>query len=345
MARADRLKAGAPQISAGNLNKVVEQSNRLDSFQGGPGINSQNDATGLQMQNNRRRPVADADSPFGSSSPFRSTIKKRSDTTRHKGELELYGSSGVSALARAVSSSIPQWYGMPFLPVAVSGVIGQPDGDGALVWGIMDADQYGSSGPRSLERRASSSGDRFQVYAFDDAASTLDSSEVTQTAVRRRYGSSGNHYIAWVNSSDLESSGAAATTPRWDQILDATTDVNMLSDTNATSVSVGDDLNIGTAARKWADINLTNRAETWIRSGDQGTGAWAKNTISVFGNNPLDEPHIRLSVYNGELQLNTFHSGDITLRTAGQLLLVGIPTTTPGGSDRVWNDGGTLKIT
>jgi len=166
---------------------VIEQSNRLASFQGGPGIDSQNDATGLQMRNNRKRAVPDGDSPFSSSSPFRRTLKKRSDTTRHKGEFELYGSSGVP-LDR---------YRVPLLPIDSSG-------NGDLTWGAMDADEFGSSGPRSLERRSSSSGERFQVYAFDTSSTALGSSNEFDYCVRRNFGT-GAHYVQWVNSSTLQS--------------------------------------------------------------------------------------------------------------------------------------------
>jgi len=317
---------------------VIEQSNRLASFQGGPGIDSQNDATGLQMRNNRKRAVPDGDSPFSSSSPFRRTLKKRSDTTRHKGEFELYNSSVVSQLARSgtVSSSVfapfgtsVKYYGVPFLPVDASGngslAWGFMDGDspfessngaagaqrktlqrragntphkndfemynsstvsakgrsvtslvpqyyaipflpvnsnghGNLTWAPMDADELGDVGPRSLERRSSSSGERFQVYAFDDAASTLDTSEVTQTAVRRRYGSSGNHYIAWVNSSDFSN-------PRWNEILEANADVDFVSDAGR-SLYIGKIQDSSTDRDPWEEIYLSASGAIKIEIGE-----------------------------------------------------------------------------
>ena len=208
MAReADRVSAGDRQISATRtLNPVIEQANRLARVQGGPGIMSQNDPTGLQLRG-RRRDTMDGDSPYNgdadystsisTSSPWRKTIRRRSDSTRHKNEIELYNSSTVSAAARDVSSSRPARYGIPYLLTSSS------TGNATLEWASPDADFYGSSGPRSIERRSTSEElDVFQLFRFDEAAATLGSSEVVQIGVRRLFGA-GNHYLDWVNSSDL----------------------------------------------------------------------------------------------------------------------------------------------
>jgi len=196
MAYAQPVKAGDAQLSAGRtLNPVVEQANRLADFGGGPGIMSQNDPTGLQMRG-RRRDIADGDSPYSSSASWRRTMHRRKDGTRHSNEWELFNSATVSTWGVVPSSSRPQRYGVPYLLTDV-------DGNADLNWAHMDADERGSSGPRSLERRSSSSGVRFQLYAFDSPPSALDSSEAYEVAVRRRYGSSDNHYIAWVDSAGL----------------------------------------------------------------------------------------------------------------------------------------------
>jgi len=282
MPRAKRLIAGAKSISARNINKAIEQANRTDSFQGGTGLTSANDPTGMQMINARRNPTPDGNSPFGLSTsitsaiefPTRKTLKMRSDATRHKKEWELFGSSGVSQKAIAPSSSRPQRYGIPHLPTSSSG-------SGSLTWGTMDADEFGTSGPRSIERRSSTSGERFQMYGFDAAAITLDSSEVTQTPVRRRYGSSGNHYIAWVNSSDLEG-GGGATVPRWDQIQNANQDVQALH----TGSSDEYDFRIGSFSNRWSVIALYAQ-DTMIldTNGDLSIslGSSASHQLSIVG--------------------------------------------------------------
>jgi len=281
MARADRLKAGDPFISANNTNKAFEQANRLDSFQAGPGIDSQNDATGFQLRNNRRRPVLDGDSPFSSSSPYRRTLKKRTDTTRHKGEFELYGSSGVP-LSR---------YRMPYLPV-------DADGDGDLTWGVMDADEFGSSGRRSLERMVSGSGERFQLFNFDAATTNLDSSNTFDVIVRRDYGT-GAQYVQYVSSSDF-AAAIGAGLPRWDEILDANTSVSFLSTSNSDgTANDGHVLNIGTSDRRWhsmyVDCANTIRFETgingdfppyeggWVELSSGGVEIWARSgNVAIF---------------------------------------------------------------
>jgi len=194
MAQADRLHAGAPFISANNLNKTIEQGNRLDAFQGGPGIDSQNDATGFQLRNNRRRPVLDGDTPYNTSTPLRRTMHRRiNDGTRHANEYELFNSSNVSSRAVApLFGTRPQRYGIPFLPTS-------SNGSGDMLWMSLDADEFGTSGPRSLERRSSSSGERAQIYGFDKDISVLDSSDVADIAIRRGFGSSENdHSVAWI---------------------------------------------------------------------------------------------------------------------------------------------------
>ena len=266
MPRAKRLIAGAKSISARNINKAIEQANRTDSFQGGTGLTSANDPTGMQMINARRNPTPDGNSPFGLSTsitsaiefPTRKTLKMRSDATRHKKEWELFGSSGVSQKAIAPSSSRPQRYGIPHLPTSSSG-------SGSLTWGTMDADEFGTSGPRSLERRVSGSGERFQIYNFDAAASVLGSSEVTQTPVRRRFGSSGNHYIAWVNSSDLE---GGATVPRWNEVLDATSTTHMEPDVDETrTLYIGDEF----GDKSWDKIYIASVTNMDIGTDSSGT--------------------------------------------------------------------------
>ena len=201
MPRADRIKAGDRQLSARNINKVIEQANRLESAQGGSGVGVLNDETGIQIQNMRRRQRPDGDTPYSSSGPLRRTLKKRSDSTRHKTEWELYNSSFVSAKARQIVDTseayVPEYYALPFLPQqsSVDSSIGLVGGN--LNWATMDADEFGTSGPRSLERRSSSSGERFQIYDFDSSAPAPSSSVRLDVCVRANFGS-GTHYIAWI---------------------------------------------------------------------------------------------------------------------------------------------------
>lgn len=199
MPRADRINAGDRQLSARNINKVIEQANRLESAQGGSGIGVLSDETGLQIQNMRRRQRPDGETSYTSSGPLRRTIGKRSDSTRHKGEWELYDSSVVSQKAHTTTSGLPQFYGVPFLPVSTSTDSSNNINEGSLLWGVMDADEFGTSGPRSLERRSSSSGERFQIYNFDSSAPAPSSSIRLDVCVRANFGSSnGAPYIAWI---------------------------------------------------------------------------------------------------------------------------------------------------
>lgn len=317
MAQADRLKAGAAMISANNLNKVIEQSNRVDAFQGGPGINSQSDATGLQMQNNRRRERPDGGTAYDSSSPLRRTLKRRTDTTRHKGEWELFNSSTVSQWAVSSSVIAPPRYGIPYL-------LTSSDGNGDLDWMRNDADAFGSSGPRSIERRVSSSVAFQQIHGFDKATTTLDTSETVQVAVRRRYGSSGNHYTAFVNSSDLLSGG----TPRWDQVLDATDDVTMVPSTSgANSLSIGVGAPTSPASR-WSTIGNSAVAEWFARAGEvSSTGG----SISIIANTVGGLlPSVHVSAFE-KLRLS---SDEETILDAVSVILESIPrqTTTPVGA-------------
>lgn len=48
---------------------------------------------------------------------------------------------------------------------------------------------------------------------------------------------------------------------------------------------------------------------------------------------------------NFDRDINFGADNDINLALGRYLTLVGLPTANPGGANRVWNDGGTLKIT
>ena len=331
MAQADRVQAGDKAISANRtLNPVIEQANRLDAFQGGPGINSQNDATGLQMHNNRKRATPDGDSSYDSSGPWRRTMKRRTDTTRHRGEWELFNSSTVSAFGVAPSSSRPTRYGIPYLPVDV-------DGDGELSWLTNDADEFGTSGPRSIERRTLSSGVRQQIYDFDGATTELDTSEVVQVCVRRKFGSSGNHYTAWVDSSDLSSSSGII--PRWDQITDATADVDMLPSTSGTLT-----LDIGTTSRRWSSIS-SRATNGWVASVPKSSAGYGGGL--TITNSTLSGllPAVFLFAY-GKMVLD---SSDALFLDSAQIIMNNVPSSSSapaGPSNLLWIDSAdnTLKV-
>jgi len=326
MARADRLKAGDPFISANNTNKAFEQANRLDSFQAGPGIDSQNDATGFQLRNNRRRPVLDGDSPFSSSSPYRRTLKKRTDTTRHKGEFELYGSSGVP-LSR---------YRMPYLPV-------DADGDGDLTWGVMDADEFGSSGRRRLERMVSGSGERFQIFGFDDAATNLDSSNEYDICVRRDFSSSAQ-YVQWVSSSDfIDAIGAGL--PRWDQVEDANTDVEMISDTDSTGIGVGDDLDIGTLSKRWQAVDIKARVRATLQAlHDTGSGFTGGSVETHYAPTGTE---VILYADGGDISVDAgsnvdiFAYDDVAIEGALNVIIKGLSAADPGVTDALFTQTAT----
>jgi hypothetical protein len=311
--RAIPVNPGDRQISAGQtINPVVEQANRLADFQGGHGITSQNDPTGFQLSA-RRRETPDGNSPFGSSSPWRKTMHRRTGSTRHKGEWELWGCNAVSARGASVSSSRPERYGVPFLAV-------DSDGNGALGWGTFDADEFGSSGPRSIERRSSSSGERFQLFGFDGAASELDSSEVYQVAIRRRFGSSGNHYLAWVGSSVF----AAGTFPRWEQVLDAQANVEALSTSDGTRVFF-----LGKSSRRWSGITAyASNYISFYASSDGGglTGGW----LELYPNNTAGSGYeARLTTLKNMLIEST--SGDLDIMVYdGFIRLSARPSTSQG---------------
>ena len=374
MPRADRIKAGDRQLSARNINKVIEQANHLESAQGGSGVGVLNDETGIQIQNMRRRQRPDGDTPYSSSGPLRRTIKKRSDSTRHKTEWELYNSSTVSQQAHTTTSGLPQFYGVPFLPVSTSTDSSNNINEGSLLWGVMDADEFGTSGPRSLERRSSSSGERFQIYAFNDDALSLDSSEVVQVPVRRRFGSSGNHYIGWVNSSDLLSSsqsglvfdastpqdvagaGSVGTSdkisrsdhvhraPHWNEMQDANTSVYMHPNAEINAYN----LHIGSSSKRWEDYFVRCDDDITMYAGytENGLGGprlrFLMAEFGTVGSNisldAFDQASINLRA-GGDVNLEA--GDDIILTATGQVVIAGLPSSDPSYSGALFTQTAT----
>lgn len=200
---------GANVISAGRtINPLISAARRLNAASGGNGITSQNDVTGFFLQSARRTETPDGESTYATSnnSPWRKTIGRRSDNTRHKRELELYNSSFVSTGAAAGrDSSAPEYYGFPFL-------VGNSSGCGTMRWGIFDTDNNGVNGHRSIERIVSASDavEIFQLRGFSSSdVGIMNSSETFQFAVRRYIDTSvpliGTklYYLDWVNTSSV----------------------------------------------------------------------------------------------------------------------------------------------
>jgi hypothetical protein len=75
-----------------------------------------------------------------------------------------------------------------------------------------------------------------------------------------------------------------------------------------------------------------NNAGFNFTTNDSGNGGFAVNTLGAS---------------NGGIALTAGAAGGIalTLSGGGQLLMSGLPTANPGGSHRVWNNGGVLNIT
>jgi len=263
-------------------------------------------------------------------------MKHRKDSTRHSNEWELYNSSTVSARAVVPSSSRPQRYGIAALPTDGSG-------DGDLFWPTMDADEFGSSGPRSLERRSSSNGERFQIHGFDGSASALDSSEVVQVCVRRRFGSSGNHYTAFVNSSDLVTQPDPF--PRWDQINDATGNVDARPSTSGTT-----DFVFG-SVRRWQDITaFASRTFTAQAGGAIGSSAGGDliiTTDTLGGSLPdvwLRSANTMLISAESDMTIST--SGILTISTSNAII-TGIPrqgAAPAGPAGTLWIDTGNSNV-
>lgn len=121
---------------------------------------------------------------------------------------------------------------------------------------------------------------------------------------------------------------------------------------------------IGTALKRWATILMT--AYTSIKLAVSGAYdasielSGAAGTIDIDADDDitatstlkveLNGNSVDLNASGGGVTLATISGGDITLTvqttpTRGYIVMTGLPTSNPGGTGRIWSDGGTLKIT
>ena len=94
-----------------------------------------------------------------------------------------------------------------------------------------------------------------------------------------------------------------------------------------------------------AQLNLDSNSGGLIEFTDtNSTGSIGG--FQIIGKDQIGTTMVNLYVSGTELIFqNEMTGGDVSLLADGYITLPGLPTSNPGGSGRVWNDSGTLKIT